>query len=186
MNIPVRRGMLLRHQGRYYFVDELVEHRSAKQKPTVHVTLRDALDGRHVERTVDDLMPLDEAAGVTRSLQYLYHRDNAHVFMDSETFEEIELYEPQLAGSQPFLKEGELFRVFFAGDQPLRLDLPEVVVLSVAMTAAPAHAVGAAASVLKEATLENGLMVRVPMFIKTGDAIRIDTRTRTYIGRAGA
>jgi elongation factor P len=68
-------------------------------------------------------------------------------------------------------------------NQPLALDLPEVIRLKVAETAAPAHAVGASNSVLKEATLENKLVVRVPLFIKMGDMIRVDTRTKTYVGK---
>jgi elongation factor P len=185
MNIPVKRGMLLRHQGRFYYVEDVIEHHSGKQRPTHHVRLREAFDGRHVERTLDELMPIDEVAGQFRTMQYLYAKGEARVFMDSQTFEETELTGPALGGYEPFLKEGEEFRVLFAGDQPLRLDMPDVVALAVADTAAPTHAVGSAGSVLKEARLENGLEIRVPLFIKTGDSVKVDTRTKEYAGKAG-
>lgn len=183
MNVPVKRGMFLRHQGHYYFVEEIVERHSGKQRPTVHVTLRDALDGRHVDRTVDELMPIDELPARMRPMQYLYSKGSRFVFMDSETFEEVELTDAQLRGAQPFLTEGQEYRVLFAGQQPLTLELPGQVALRVANTAAPTHAVGTSANIMKEATLENGLVVRVPLFIKTGDRIRVDTQSKTYAGK---
>ncbi len=183
MNVPVRRGMLLRHQGHYYFVEEIVERHSGKQRPTVHVTLRDALDGRRVDRTVDELTPIEELPARMRPMQYLYSKGSRFFFMDSETFEEVELGDAQLRGAQPFLSEGQEYRVLFAGEQPLALELPEQLALRVASTAAPTHAVGTSANIMKEATLENGLVVRVPLFIKTGDRIRVDTRSKTYTGK---
>jgi elongation factor P len=65
----------------------------------------------------------------------------------------------------------------------MSVDVDDIVTLKVKMTAPPGHSVGGASNVTKEATLENGLEVRVPLFVKTGDAIRIDTRTKTYAGK---
>src|SRR5262245_45742725 len=176
MHVPIKRGMVIRHQNRVYYIEDFHERHTGKQRPTVHVQMRDVLDGRHVERTLDDLTPVQQVEYAYRMMQYLYHRADAHVFMDSETFEETDLREDQLGGFRPFLKEGQEFRVMFIEGRAARLDLPEIVTLHVTDTAAPGHAVGAAGSVLKEATMENGLMVRVPLFIKNGDLIRVDTR----------
>jgi len=183
MNVPIKRGMLIRHQNHLYVVADFQERHSGKQKPTVHVTLRDVRDGRQVERALEQLEPIQEVAHAYRNAQYLYARGAARVFMDAETYEEFELGAVQLHGSEPFLKEGETYRVMFVEGQPLSLDLPEIVKLQVSETAAPGHSVGASASVMKEATLENGLTVRVPLFIKIGDTIRVDTRTKTYVGK---
>lgn len=183
MNVPVRRGMVIRHQGRAWFVEDFHERHSGKQKPTVHVTLRDVLDGRHVERTLDELFPIQEVEHSYRMLQYLYQRGASYVFMDSQSLEEYELTARQLGEFAPFLAEGQEFRVLFIGAQPARLDLPDIVSLRVAETAAPERSVGPAGNVLKEAKLENGLVVRVPLFIRTGDLIRVDTRSRTYAGK---
>jgi elongation factor P len=188
MNIPIRRGMIIRHQGRIFIVEEYHERHAGKQKPTVHVQIRDLLDGRHVSRTIDELQPLQEVQYSYRELQYLYHRPNKgggdqYIFMDNESLEEYELSDQHLGGFQPFLSEGQSFRMMFVDGRPARLDLPELISLHVSLTAAPERSVGASGNVLKEATLENGLVVRVPLFIKTGDLIRIDTRTRTYAGK---
>jgi len=183
MNVPVKRGMLLRHQGRLFFVEEVAERHSGKMRPTVHVRIRDALDGRHVDRTLDELMPLEEVPFAIRTMQYLYAKGQNRVFMDSQTFEEFELSPAALHNCEPFLTEGQEFRVLVADERPLRLEMPDTVALRVADTAAPSHAVGTAGNVMKEARLENGLEVRVPLFIKTGDVIRVSTRNREYAGK---
>jgi elongation factor P len=184
MNIPVKKGMLLRHQGHLYYVEQIVEHHSGQQRPAIHVSLREVKDGRHIERTVDELTPIEEVAGAYRPLQYLYAKAGVCVFMDEESFEEVELSGEALGGFEPFLKEGDEYRVLYADERPLRVDVPDTVVAKVADTAAPSHAVGGASSILKEARLDNGLMVRVPLFIKTGDPIKLNSRSREYIGKA--
>jgi elongation factor P len=183
MHVPIKRGMIIRHQNRIWLVEDYQERHSGQQKPVVHVHMRDILDGRHVDRTVDELVPVQEVDYGYRMMQYLYHRAGGYVFMDNQTFDEHELAEDQLAGFKPFLKEGQEFRIMFVEGRAVRLDLPEFVSLHVTSTAAPEHSVGTAGSVLKEATLENGLVVRVPMFIKNGDLIRVDTRNKTYAGK---
>jgi elongation factor P len=185
MNIPLKRGMLIRHQGHIYVVADYQERHTGKQRPTVHVSLRDVRDGHPVDRTLGDLEPIVEVPHAMRGMQYLYPKGGEFIFMDSETFEEYALTAAQLRGGEPFLKEGEEYRVMFADNRPLSLDMPEVIRLQVRETAAPAHSVGATSSVMKEATLENGLMVRVPLFIKMGDMIRVDTRAKTYVGKEG-
>lgn len=183
MQIPLKRGMLIRHQDHVYTVAEFQERHTGKQKPKVHVMLRDVRDGHPVDRTLDQLEPIEEVPHALRELQYLYAKADAHVFMDSETFDEIELSGSQLHGCEPFLREGQTYRVMFVDGNPLSLAMPEVVTLGVSETAAPSHSVGGASNVLKEATLENELVVNVPLFIKMGDQIRVDTRTCTYAGK---
>jgi len=183
MNIPIRKHMLIRHQNHLFFVEDLSEHHSGKMKPTVHVRLRDVKDGRHVDRNLDDLDPWQEVDHATRPVQFSYTRGQTHVFLDSETFEEVEIDETQISGFQPFLREGQEFRVMLAEGRPVHIQTPDIVVLKVATTAAPGHAVGATGNVMKDATLENGLTIKVPMFIRQGEAVRVDTRTRAYAGK---
>jgi elongation factor P len=183
MNIPLKRGMLIRHQNHVYSVTDFQERRTGKQRPTVHVSLRDVRDGHPVDRTLAELEPIEEVPHAIRSMQYLYAKGDQRVFMDSETFEEHELSPTQLHGYEPFLKEGDEYRVTIVDGRPLTLDMPEVIRLQVTETAAPSHAVGGTSNVLKEATLENDLEMRVPLFIKIGDMIRVDTRSKSYVGK---
>lgn len=183
MNIPLKRGMLIRHQNHLYTVTDFQERRTGKQRPTVHVSLRDVRDGHPVDRSLTELEPIEEVPSAYRQVQYLYPKGDNRAFMDSETFDEIELQPSQLHGCEPFLKEGDEYRVRFVDGRPLALDLPEIILLGVAQTAAPSHQVGGASNVLKEATLENDLEVRVPLFIKIGDKIRVKTENREYQGK---
>ncbi|CAG0955492.1 Elongation factor P [Phycisphaerales bacterium] len=183
MQVPIKRGMVIRHQNRVYFIDDFNERHTGQQRPVLHVQMRDVIDGRHIERTLDDLMPLQHVEYSYRPVKYEYHRGDEFVFMDLETYDEHELNEQQLGGFRPFLIEGQEFRVVLVEGRAVRLDAPEIVSLHVTTTAAPAHAVGSTGNVMKEATLENGLEVHVPLFIKNGDLIRVDTRTKVYAGK---
>lgn len=183
MNIPLQRGMFLRHRGHIYQVVDFNERHTGKQRPTVHVALRDALDGHPVDRTLDQIEPIVGVDHANRQMQYLYAKGNAFVFMDCETFEEQELTGAQLGGRGEFLSEGTEYRVTHLEDRPIAVQVEDIVSLKVANTAPPGHSVGAASNVTKEATLENGLEVRVPLFIKVGDLIKVDTRTKAYAGK---
>jgi elongation factor P len=183
MHVPLKRGMLIRHQGHLYVVTDFQERRTGKQRATVHVALRDTRDGHQVDRTLDQLEPTDEIPSTHRDLQYLYPAGQTRVFMDTESFEQYELADAQLHGCQPFLKEGQAYRALFAAGQPLTLEMPDTISLQVTATAPPAHSVGSQSSVMKEAELENGLEVRVPLFIKNGDIIRVNRRDKSYVGK---
>lgn len=183
MNVPVKRGMLLRHQGHLFFVDDVIEHHAGQQKPTYHIMLRSLSDGRKVSRALDELLPIEEVPSSMRTMQYLYTKGPARVFMNTETFDEFELSGPALGGFEPFLVEGQEYRMLFAGDQSVRLDMPEVVAMKIDDTAAPAHAVGGSANIMKEARLENGMMIRVPLFIKTGDLVKVSSTRKEYLGK---
>lgn len=186
MNIPLKRGMLIKHENHLYFVDDFAERHTGRQHPTVHVQLRDIRDGRHCDRTLDDLLPIQEVERGYRTMQFLYAGGDGHVFMDSESFEELTLDAVHLHGCEPFLAAGDTYRVMFAEGRPVALEMPEIVALKVANTAAPGHSIGGGSNITKEAILDNGLEVRVPLFIKTGDMIRVDTRTKTYAGKENA
>jgi elongation factor P len=183
MHVPIRKNSIIRHHGHLFYIDDYHERHTGQQKPTVHVKLRDLKDGRHVERTLDELMPIQEVQYSYRVLQFTYARAKTYIFMETETFDEHELSESQLHGFEPFLKEGQEFRAMFVDAQMVNLELPESVLLHVRSTAAPERAVGQGGSVLKEAELENGLTIRVPLFIKNGDLIKVHTRDRTYAGK---
>jgi elongation factor P len=103
--------------------------------------------------------------------------------MDSESFEEDEFAAARLGNQASFLAEGAEYRGQFIDGVLTSMDLPDIVSLRVKLTAPAEHSVGTASNITKEAVLENGLEVRVPLFIKTGDVIRVDTRTKAYAGK---
>jgi elongation factor P len=182
-NVPLKRGMLLRHQNHIYEVADFSERHTGKQKGTVHVALRDIRDGRPVDRTLSDLMPVELVESAYRRLQYLYSRGESLILMDAENFEEHEFPASKLGNQASFMVEGIEYRGRFIDGALASLEVPDIVSLRVEVTAPAEHSVGSSSNITKEALLESGLEVRVPLFIKTGDVIKVDTRTKSYAGK---
>jgi elongation factor P len=178
----LRRGMIIRHEGQLYTVADFHVAQSGKQKPTVHVKLQALRDGHPVERTLAQLGTIEEVATELRDMQYLYVSGAQRVFMDTETFEQYTLGAVQLAGGEDYLVEEENYRFLCVEGQPVTLQLPPAVVLEIADTAPPEHA-GGGSSVYKEAKLASGRTVMVPLFIKKGNRIRVNTANGEYQGK---
>ncbi len=185
MAVPaeLKRGMVLRHEGGIYVVVDYVESKSGKQKGTVHVTLRELATGRMVDRSLAELGKLAEAASQLRPMQYLYAAGDEHVFMDSQTYEQVSFSAERLAHLLDFLVIEQEYRVLTVEDRAVSVQVPDQVALEVSETASPAHMGGTGSNVYKEAKLETGMTVLVPLFIKTGDRIRVDTQRREYAGK---
>ncbi len=177
----LRRGAVIRHEGHLFtIVDFSVAHKG-KAKPTVHVKLRALKDGHPVDRSLDELGKIEEIATEHRHMQYLYTAGPKRVFMDAESFEEQSFDESMLDRNAAFLVEGESYKFLTVDGQPFALEMPDVMVMEVADTAPVEH--GGASNVYKEAKLKSGLMIKVPLFIKTGDRIRVKPETREYLGK---
>jgi elongation factor P len=113
---------------------------------------------------------------------YLYREGEAFVFMDRETFEQVPLPSALLGAYKAFLQEDADLEVEFLGERPVGCRTPAIVEARVRETAAVQHA--HESSVWKEAVLDNGLRVQVPLFIAPGEAVRVDLRTLRYHDRA--
>ncbi len=118
-----------------------------------------------------------------KELEFLYAQGDEYVFMDMETYEQISLLKEQVGDAAKYLKEGISVTVYFYEDRPISIELPTFVVLQVVQTD-PGVRGDTATGGTKPAVLETGATVQVPLFIKEGELIQIDTRTGEYIGRA--
>jgi len=126
-----------------------------------------------VERAV-----LDE-----REMQYLYNDGDMFYFMDTSNYEQIHISAEALGDSKDYLMPDMTIRVEFYGDEPVGIELPPTVDLTVKQTV-PGIKGATASAQIKPATLETGLVVQVPSFVNEGDKIRINTETGEYQGRA--
>jgi elongation factor P len=183
MSSDISRGMLIRIHKDLYQVTDFGEHHTGKQKSKTHVTLRNLRTGQSTDKLLETLQPIEEVPHENRTLQYLYAAGDEFTFMDTESFEQYALARDALGKAVHFLVDGESYRALFADGVPISLQLPDAVVMDVAETAPAAHAPSGSSNVTKEAVLSNGLNVRVPLFIKVGDRIRIDTQTEKYVGK---
>ena len=178
----LRRGMVLRHQGNLYTVLDFWTAQSGKQRPTVHLKLRSVNHGNPVDRSLDELGRIDEVPAEVRMMQYLYAAGGDRVFMDNETFEESSFAPNFLGSAIDFLVESDSYRFLFVDGRPVSIQLPPVVAIAIAETAPVEHA-GGTSNIHKEAKLSSGITVQVPLFIKTGDKIKIKVDTKEYQGK---
>ena len=150
---------------------------------TVRVNARNLITGTIEDKTFSSNVKVEEVKTQKRKLQFLYKDGNNVVFMDSKTYDQIEVSEDIVREELPFIKEGGEVNLLFWDDKALTIDIPPKVVLRVDDTP-PGVKGNSATNIYKQARLENGLSVKVPLFINNGERIVVDTRTGDYVERA--
>lgn len=178
----LKKGALIQVDGKPYRVVEYAQKVMGRGGSIVNVRLKCLLDGSVIPKTYKGSDRLEPAHVENRSVQFLY-RDGANFhFMDGDTFEQFELPLSLVDSAKDYLKEGDQVGLQFFDGRVISVDLPNSLYLTV--TYAENVVKGdTTSSVLKDATLETGLVIKVPAFIKTGDDVKVDTRTGEYIER---
>ncbi len=183
MNIEeVHKGSKLLLDGTPYNVEIADFVKPGKGRAIYRLKLRNLLDSSSLDRTYHSGEKVDEVSISTQECQYLYKEDDRYIFMNSDTFEQFFITESLLGSKATFLKEGMGVTVLMMGDRPLDVNLPTFVELKVIESAVTTRTDTVTAQ-LKDAVLENGHTIGVPVFIKEGDVIKIDTRTGSYVER---
>jgi len=179
----IRNGMCIDIDGQYYFVVEFLHVKPGKGAAFVRTKLKNVVNGRVLERTFNAGVKLDEVRIERRPYQYLYQDDMGFNFMNNETFEQITIAKDCINGVE-FMKEGDMLEVVTHAESEtvLYADMPTHVVLEVTYTE-PGLKGDTATNTLKPATVETGATVRVPLFIETGEKIKVDTRDGSYAER---
>jgi len=135
-----------------------------------------------VERTFNAGVKVEQAQLDKREMQYLYHDGNHYVFMDNSTYDQLSVEEGEIGDIAQFLKEGQSANLALYEGRPVSVELPASVELKIEHTD-PGVKGDRVSGAMKPAKLETGATVQVPLFVETGDAIRVDTRTGEYITR---
>ena len=179
----IRNGMCIDLEGQYFVIVEFLHVKPGKGAAFVRTKLRNVETGRVLDKTFSAGVRIDEVRIERRSYQYLYEDDMGYNFMNTETFEQIPIPASQIEGVA-FLKEGDVIEVQTHAESGsvLTAELAAHVVLEITYTE-PGIRGDTATNALKPATVETGAEVRVPLFINTGDKIKVDTRTGTYVER---
>lgn len=147
------------------------------------VKIRNLKTGRVIERTFKSGDSVEGADVVDREMQFLYTDGTHWYFMDPESFEQISAGEATMADARPWLKGQESCTVTLFNGEPLSVTPPIFVVLAITETD-PGIRGDTATGGTKPATLETGAVVKVPLFVESGEQIKIDTRTAGYVARA--
>ena len=149
----------------------------------VRTKLKSLRTGRVLEKTFRSGEKVPEADIEERKMQYLYLDGDSLVFMDNETYDQISISEDQVGEARKFLKENTDVDIMFFKGAPINVELPNFIIVEIAQTD-PGLKGDTASNATKPATLETGAVVQVPLFVKEGESIRIDTRTGEYVERA--
>jgi elongation factor P len=179
----LRNGMALNLPEGLMTVVEFQHVKPGKGGAFVRTKLKNYRTGAVLERTfrADEKVPL--AVIDKREMQYLYRDVNDYVFMDGESYEQIHVAVTELGGAVNFLKEGDTVVLPTYREQVVGVDLPAAVELKVTETE-PGIQGDRVSGARKPATLETGLVVQVPLFVETGDTLKVDTRSGEYLTRA--
>ena len=178
----LKKGTVIQLDGKPYKVIEYAQKVMGRGGSIVNVRVKNLIDGSVIPKTYKGADKIESADVSSRSVQYLYTDGSMFFFMDPESFEQFELASEAVDEAASYLKEGDMVTLQFFEGSVINLELPKNLYLEV--TYAENVVKGdTTSSVLKDATLETGLIVKVPSFIKTGDIIKVDTRTGDYVER---
>jgi elongation factor P len=178
----LKTGTYIELEGEPYQVIDYQHSKQARQGGVMRTTLKNLLTGNVVERSFKGADKIPPAEVGYFKAQYLYKEGDNYSFMNNETYEQFELTTAQVAESAPFLVEGANVDVQQFREKPINLKLPPSLVFTVVETV-PGLKGDNATGGTKPATLETGMVVSVPLFIKEGEKIKVDTRTHAYLER---
>lgn len=178
----LRAGVTFTMEGELYKVLEYVHHKPGRGKATIRTKLRNIRTGATIQHNFISGDRVEDIRVERREVQYLYHDDILYYFMDTETYEQMPVAAHNLEEEIPYLKESMLLKIAVHDGEALEVDLPTTVEMEV-IDSEMAVAGDTATGATKRATLETGLQVQVPLFVETGDVVRVDTRTGEYVTR---
>jgi elongation factor P len=178
----IRRGMVITIEGTNFVVVDFAHHTPGNLRAMVQTKLRNMNSGALIDKRLRSVDQIEVPYVETKQFEYLYSSGDEHVFMDSETFDQLSFAPEILGTAMQYILPNSKVQVMYVDDKAVSVDVPASIDLTVTDT--PPSLKGATATnQYKEAILENGLKVQVPPFIGPGEKIRVDTRTGEYVER---
>ena len=178
-----RKGINVEMDGILYQVLDYEHIKMGRGSAQVRLKLRDVRGGHTVDKSFQATAKLARARVERSKVQYLYEDGGLYYFMNSETYDQVPLSANQVGDAINYLSENAECDLLVYGDEPIGVELPAAVILTIAETE-PGIRGDTAQGGTKAAKMETGLIVQVPLFINTGDKLKIDTRSGAYLERA--
>ncbi|MBN9643408.1 elongation factor P [Corynebacterium mendelii] len=177
-----KNGLVLKIDNKLQQIVEFQHVKPGKGPAFVRTKLKDVVSGKVVDKTFNAGVKVETATVDRRDMTYLYHDGESFVLMDEKTFDQIEIGNHLMGNGANFLLENTTVQVSFHENEPLFVELPVTVELKVEHTD-PGLQGDRSTGGTKPATLETGAEVQVPLFIETGNVLKIDTRDGSYVSR---
>jgi elongation factor P len=175
----LKKGVVFQWEGEPFRVVEYSQKVMGRGGSIVNVRIKSLIDGKVLEKTFKGNEQLDSADVTNQAVQYLYNDSATFYFMNEETYEQFEVPADILGDGSSYIKEGDKVQLQFFDSRPISVELPKNVPLQVTYTEDAVKG-DTSSSITKEATLETGIVIKVPAFIKQGDLISVDTTTGAY------
>ena len=178
----LKNGMVLKIEGQLWAVVEFQHVKPGKGPAFVRTKLRNVESGKNVDKTFNAGTKVETANVDKRTMQYLYNDGSSYVFMDTSTYEQLEVTPEVVGDAKNFMLENQEAIVATNEGRVLFIELPASVELLIAETE-PGLQGDRSTGGTKPATLETGHTIAVPLFITTGEKVKVDTRDSSYLGR---
>lgn len=175
----LKKGTIFQLDGVPYKVIEYSQKVMGRGGSIVNVRIKSLIDGRVLDKTFKGNDQLDSADVTSKSVQYLYNDAGTFHFMDEGTYEQFELPADVVGDQAGFMKEGDRVQAQLFDGRVISIELPKNVSLKVTYTESVVKG-DTTSSVMKDATLETGITIKVPAFVKTGDVVSVDTTSGAY------
>jgi elongation factor P len=177
-----KNGLKIELDGDPYVMTFFQHVKPGKGGAFVRTKLKNLKTGRQFEKTFRAGEKVEEADVAENKMQYLYPEGDSLVFMDNATYDQMPISREQLGDSVNYLKENTEVSVILYKGQPISIELPQFIVAAITQTD-PGMKGDTASGATKPATIETGAVIQVPLFIKEGENVRVDTRTGAYVER---
>jgi elongation factor P len=178
----LKNGMTLNIDGQLWTVQEFQHVKPGKGPAFVRTKIKNVLSGKTVDKTFNAGTKVEVASVDKREMQYLYREGEDFVFMDTETYDQPHIPAAVVGDAAKFLLPEGGAVIAFNNENPLYVELPAAVVLEITETE-PGLQGDRSTGGSKPATLETGAQIQVPLFITTGEKVKVDTRSGEYLGR---
>lgn len=178
----LRSGTTFQEDGNIFEVMDFSHTKMGRGTATIRVKVKNLKTGSTTDKTFISGARVQEAELDEQQGQFLYKDERELTFMDPVSYDQFSVAVNLLAGQEKYLKEGETYKVLSFDGKPLSVELPRTVFLKI-VEAPPGVRGDTVSNVYKEAVAENGIKVKVPLFINEGDFVKVDTRSGEYIER---
>ena len=180
-----KNGLVLQIEGQLWTIIEFQHVKPGKGPAFVRTKLKNVTSGKTVDKTFNAGVKVETATVDRRSMTYLYHDGSDYIFMDGDTYDQVPVSETVVGEQSRFLLENMSVQVATHEDLPLFVELPVTVELVVQHTD-PGLQGDRSTGGTKPATMETGAEINVPLFINTGDKLKVDSRDGNYLGRVNS